>query len=159
MGCDPGDGNPVTIRAYADRVAGVYGWPVPAESQFPLDDDLGLAILLGAHKLKVDSRAPLQDEKGEPVLDALCNAWWIYNGRSPRHVPPGVPPDEGSKIVNRSWHYSPYVSNDPLAGVTLTMRATLPPLPGQTERRTINRPDDRPGCLAIWQDVLESFPV
>ena len=172
MGCDPGDGKPETIAEMARKVAGVYGWACPA-TDYPLDDDLGLSLLVAAHTLKIKALGALTTESGAPDESALKVAWFRYNGASVFYSPrlqgamrSTAPEEEMQRLIAlpdaraiRSPDWSPYVSNDPLAGFVLHERATLPPLPGQTERRKINRPDARPGCLAIWRDVMEAFPA
>lgn len=72
-------------------------------------------------------------------LTACALAAWSYNGRA-----------------YGSWQNSPYVANDPQNGVALHIRGTLPD--GKGGRTRIDRPDPRPGVLAVMRELRARWP-
>ena len=117
-----------------------YGMPVP----------FALWAMLAAEELAGKTRAPVI-VGGVVEEDALADALWGYNGRS-RHHTPGLP-DPKDMTVNRSWRYSPYVSNDPKRGVTLKIVGTIPDDTQPGGRRRIERVDPRPGALIVYREL------
>jgi hypothetical protein len=91
------------------------------------------AILCAAAFLQVNKGAGLTPD----ATEAECaDAAWSYNGRA-----------------YGSWQASPYVSNDPQRGVTLHIRGTVPSLRNPAIRERIDRPDPRPGVLAVMHEL------
>jgi hypothetical protein len=157
---DPeGKGAGADLRAqiddYVAKVCKLYG--VPSGGPGAIETDFFVACLTAAHELKTKVRV-----KPIPVVlegDILADTLWGYNGKSRHHVPVGTESDPKNDqngkaiIINRSWKYSPYVSNDPKHGVSLRMTGTMPDPKDSTKRISIDRVDGRPGALAIIREL------
>jgi hypothetical protein len=148
-----GDDLRVKIDAYVAKVCKTYG--VPADGPAVIETDFFVACLVAAHELK-DKIRPKPTDFSAPVTlegDVLANTVWGYNGKSRKHVPAGVEPDPKDAFINRSWKYSPYVSNDPKNGSSIRMTGTMPDPNDPNKRISIDRVDTRPGVLAIVREL------
>jgi hypothetical protein len=153
FGLDLGGATAAETLSLIERHVRLIGLRYGVSVGVDLDKDFRAACLVAAHTLATKIKDPVRRSNGTLDLDALAMAWWGYNGRLRRH---SQLEQTGSGSPEPHWRWSSYVSNDPKAGVTMRIIGTLPPPVGSppgTPRRKIDRPDPRPGCLAVWRDM------
>lgn len=154
FGCDQGGAGEEAIRRmreYVAKVATKYGYQITIDP-IDLDKDFTLALLVAANIFKSKIRGTISIT--QLPEDVLADAFWGYNGRSSHH---NALEQVGSGSPDRTWKFSPYVVNDPQAGVTLKMIATQPDTTVPGGRRTINRVDGRPGALIVYRELKSAI--
>lgn len=142
---DPGGVGDVLLERIKAAVAVIcakYTRPIgDIETDFPT------AALVAAHHLLGKVRPqPYPDDDFETIL---ADAMWGYNGRSKWHTPTG---EAGVGVA--SWRFSPYVVNDPKAGIVLRVRGTIPDDTVPGGRRKIDRPSLRPGGMIVYRELV-----
>ena len=146
---DPGGAGPILesridkyMRLVCERYAVDYGIGT-------LNGNFLLAAVLAAFELKSKMRASIIMPTGSVDENALADACWGYNGRSNYHTPTG----EWNE-VEKSWKYSPYVSNDPAHGIQLRIKGTIPDPNEPDGRKHIDIMDERPGAIIVYREIV-----
>ncbi len=152
-----GDELKARIKAEVERVGKLYSVPMG-----DIETDFATAAIVAAHGFKERLRVKAVRQDG--TLDETVVGWafFRYNGlgamipdasglESYRYYSEKGQTGRGSTKADPFW--SPYVSNDPVGGHRLKMRATMPDEKDPTKRIVINREDPRPGAMVIFREL------
>jgi len=101
------------------------------------ETDARTAILCAAAFLQGKAAGLAKVLKPDSSITDIADVAFSYNGRG-----------------YGTWQRSPYVSNDPQNGVQMRITGTVPDSNNPTIRVRIDRPDTRPGVLAIIRELL-----
>jgi hypothetical protein len=145
------------IAAEVARIGGLYKLTLG-----DIETDFETAAIVAAHGLK--ERLRVKAVRSDGTLDESIIAWafFRYNGLGAMIEDPATlekyryysekgQTGRGSLATDPLW--SPYVSNDPLAGRVLKMRATMPDAKDPTKRVIIHRDDPRPGAMIVFREL------